>query len=99
LMGALADLRHPIWLKDWVIAQFIRVFGVDMAQAQESDATRYGCFNEFFTRPLREGARPLADADWAAMQRARRSSTAGSSPLSTYRRRIITGCTCRWRGG
>jgi len=61
--GALAELRHPRWLKDWVIAQFIRVFGVDMTQAQEPDATRYSCFNEFFTRPLREGARPLAAAD------------------------------------
>jgi phosphatidylserine decarboxylase len=61
--GALADLRHPVWLKDWVIARFIRHFGVDMSQAQEPDGSRYACFNEFFTRPLREGARPLADAD------------------------------------
>lgn len=62
-MGALAELRHPVWLKNWVIAQFVRAFGVDMAQAREPDATRYACFNEFFTRPLRDGARPLADAD------------------------------------
>ena len=61
--GALADLRHPVWLKDWVIARFIRFFGVDMAEAEEPDPTRYPCFNEFFTRPLREGARPLAAAD------------------------------------
>lgn len=61
--GALAELRHPVWLKDWVIARFIRHFGVDMAEAQEPDGTRYACFNDFFTRPLREGARPLASAD------------------------------------
>lgn len=61
--GALAELRHPVWLKNWVIGQFIRFFGVDMSQAQEPDGSRYACFNEFFTRPLREGARPLAAAD------------------------------------
>jgi phosphatidylserine decarboxylase len=61
--GALAELRQPAWLKNWVIGQFIRFFGVDMSQAQEPDGSRYACFNEFFTRPLREGARPLAAAD------------------------------------
>ena len=61
--GALAGLRHPTWLKDWLIARFIGFFGVDMSEAQEPVAARYASFNEFFTRPLREGARPLADAD------------------------------------
>jgi phosphatidylserine decarboxylase len=61
--GVLAELRHPIWLKDWVIARFIRHFGVDMGEAQEPDATHYACFNDFFTRPLRDDARPLASAD------------------------------------
>lgn len=61
--GALAELRHPIWLKDWIIRQFIRSFAVDMTEAAEPDYTRYACFNDFFTRPLRDGARPLAAAD------------------------------------
>jgi phosphatidylserine decarboxylase len=61
--GWLADLRQPVWLKDWVIGQFIRRFGVDMSEAAEPDHTRYGNFNEFFTRPLREGVRPLDEAD------------------------------------
>ena len=61
--GALAELRHPVWLKNWLIGQFIRAFGVDMNEAAEPDYTRYACFNDFFTRPLREGARPLAAAD------------------------------------
>jgi len=63
LTGVLAELRHPLWLKNWVIDRFIRAFGVDMNEAAEPDFTRYACFNEFFTRPLREGARPLATAD------------------------------------
>jgi len=63
VMGALAQLRHPLWLKDWVIGRFIRHFGVDMTEALEPDHTRYTCFNDFFTRPLREGSRPLDTAD------------------------------------
>ena len=61
--GWLAELRQPVWLKDWVIRQFIRPFDVDMVEAQEPDPRRYGNFNEFFTRALREGARPIQDAD------------------------------------
>ncbi len=61
--GFLARLRGPEWLKNWLIRQFIRHFGVDMSEAAEPDYTRYACFNEFFTRPLRDGTRPLADAD------------------------------------
>jgi phosphatidylserine decarboxylase len=61
--GALAELRHPAWLKNWVIRLFIQFFQVDMAEAAEPDYTRYACFNDFFTRPLRDGARPLSAAD------------------------------------
>jgi len=42
---------------------FIRVFKVDMSEAEKSDYTAYACFNDFFTRPLREGVRPLSDVD------------------------------------
>lgn len=34
-----------------------------MTLAEEPDITRYASFNEFFTRPLRAGVRPIADAD------------------------------------
>ena len=61
--GWLAELRQPVWLKNWVIGQFIRHFKVDMSEAAEPDYRRYGNFNEFFTRPLQERARPIADAD------------------------------------
>ena len=62
LTGALAELRYPIGLKNWVIRRFIRHFKVDMSEAAEPDPAGYASFNEFFTRPLREGARPIADA-------------------------------------
>lgn len=61
--GFLAELRQPIWLKNWAIGLFVRHFGVDMNEAEEPDHERYANFNEFFTRPLKEGVRPIADAD------------------------------------
>jgi phosphatidylserine decarboxylase len=61
--GWLAELRQPIWLKNWVIRQFIRHFNVNMAEAAQPDPERYANFNEFFTRPLQDGARPIAEAD------------------------------------
>lgn len=63
LTGFLADLRHPLWFKDWIIALFIKSFNVNMTEAEQPDPTQFASFNEFFTRPLREGARPLAQAD------------------------------------
>lgn len=61
--GVLAELQQPQWFKNWLIGQFIRAFKVDMSEAAEPDPARYACFNDFFTRPLREGARPIAQAD------------------------------------
>ncbi len=45
------------------IRWFVRKYGVDMSEAAEPDVTRYKSFNDFFTRVLKPGARPLADAD------------------------------------
>ncbi|PLW81829.1 phosphatidylserine decarboxylase [Kineobactrum sediminis] len=61
--GWLAGLRHPVWLKNWGIRCFIRIFEVDMSEAAESQPEAYASFNAFFTRALREDLRPLADAD------------------------------------
>lgn len=63
LTGWLAQVRHPVWLKNFVIEQFVRHFEVDMAEAEQPDPTAYASFNDFFTRELQEGARPIADAD------------------------------------
>ena len=46
------------------ISRFVDHYGVDMSEAAEPDITRYTSFNDFFTRALRAGARPLADADY-----------------------------------
>jgi phosphatidylserine decarboxylase len=47
-----------------VIRRFVARYNVNMAEAANPDIASYPSFNEFFTRPLREGARPLADADF-----------------------------------
>ncbi len=46
------------------IAWFVRRYGVNMAEAANPDLASYPTFNEFFTRALKPGARPLAQADW-----------------------------------
>ncbi|MGX7896091.1 archaetidylserine decarboxylase [Tsuneonella sp. HG222] len=45
-----------------LIRWFVRKYGVDMSEAANPDIAGYGTFNEFFTRALKDGARPLADA-------------------------------------
>ncbi|MGZ5712815.1 MAG: archaetidylserine decarboxylase [Caldimonas sp.] len=46
-----------------LVRWFVRKYGVDMAEAANPDITSYASFNDFFTRALKQGARPLADAD------------------------------------
>lgn len=38
-------------------------YQVNMAEALNSDIASYATFNDFFTRALKPGARPLAQAD------------------------------------
>ena len=47
-----------------VIRWFIGRYDVDMSEAAEPNPVCYPTFNEFFTRALRDGARPLAEADF-----------------------------------
>jgi phosphatidylserine decarboxylase len=61
--GKFANLRGG-GLTTAVIRGFVRYYGVAMDEAADPDIRSYASFNEFFTRPLREGVRPLADADF-----------------------------------
>ena len=62
-MGALARARGGAWTTA-AIRWFVQRYGVDMSQAAESDLAAYATFNDFFTRALKPGLRPLAQADW-----------------------------------
>jgi len=50
------------WFKNLLIRAFLAGFAVDMSEAAETDPYRYPCFNDFFTRALAPGARPIAPA-------------------------------------
>ena len=47
-----------------VIRWFVGRYNVNMAEAANPDIVSYKSFNEFFTRPLKDGARPFAAADF-----------------------------------
>lgn len=60
LAGRLANARTS-WFKNLFIRWFIRRYGVNMDEAANPDPAAYACFNAFFTRALRPGARPLPE--------------------------------------
>lgn len=60
LAGAIARSERP-WLRDRLIRRFADAYNVDMAQA-ERQFGQFTSFNDFFTRTLKPGMRPLADA-------------------------------------
>ena len=47
-----------------LIRWFVGKYKVNMTEAANPNIASYASFNEFFTRALRSGARPLADADF-----------------------------------
>ena len=65
---ALTALAGAIASRPWgamttsKIRWFVQRYGVNMAEAANPDIASYPTFNEFFTRPLKPGARPLAMA-------------------------------------
>ena len=61
VMGRLARAQAG-GLTHAVIRRFVQRYRVNMDEAAEPDITRYASFNDFFTRALAPGVRPLADA-------------------------------------
>ena len=62
LAGALARMRGGA-ATTALIRWFIGRYGVNMAEAADPDPAAYASFNDFFTRALKPGARPLAQAE------------------------------------
>ena len=58
LAGCIAECRVR-WFKNAFTAWFAKRYQVDMSQALVEDVTAYEHFNAFFTRALKDGARPL----------------------------------------
>jgi len=62
LAGKAASARGGA-LTTAVIRWFVKRYSVNMAEAANADITAYPTFNEFFTRPLKAGVRPIANAE------------------------------------
>lgn len=60
--GKLASLKGGV-LTTRFIQWFVGRYGVNMNEAANSDIASYASFNAFFSRPLKPGVRPLAQAD------------------------------------
>ena len=60
LAGRLAS-AHAGSLTTALIRRFVARYQVDMSEAANPDIASYASFNDFFTRALRHGVRPLAD--------------------------------------
>jgi phosphatidylserine decarboxylase len=61
--GRIADAqRGPMTAR--LIRWFVGKYGVDMNEAIDADIRSYTSFNDFFTRSLKSGVRPLAAADF-----------------------------------
>lgn len=65
-IGRLAECETP-WFKNRLIAWFIKRYQVNMSEAQLEDPSAYRHFNDFFTRALKEDARPLDDNEKAVV--------------------------------
>jgi phosphatidylserine decarboxylase len=55
------SLGIPAPLRTLMLTRFARVYGIDVSEA-EKPLSEYAGFDEFFTRKLRPGARPIDDA-------------------------------------
>ncbi len=51
------------WFKNAFISLFAQLFRVNLDEAERTRPEEYSCFNDFFTRALTDGARPLADEE------------------------------------
>jgi phosphatidylserine decarboxylase len=66
LIGCAAECRAG-WFKNRLIGWFAKQYQVNMSEAQVEDLTAFAHFNDFFTRALKDGARPLDSTSGAVL--------------------------------
>ena len=59
-VGLLAESRWPL-IRNALVNFFLQRYGIDMSLAAEENPQAYATFNDFFTRALKEGVRPIAE--------------------------------------
>ena len=55
--------RNVGFVTQWAIKLFAKAYKVNMNEAQKSELTAYSTFNDFFIRTLKDGARPIVEAE------------------------------------
>ena len=60
MVGALARSETP-WIKTTFINLFLKQFRINLQEAQIEDPDQFASFNAFFTRALKDGARPICE--------------------------------------
>ncbi|MDO4440907.1 MAG: archaetidylserine decarboxylase [Moraxella sp.] len=60
MAGYLAKSDNPI-IKKAFVHGFARAYGIDLAEYQRGNLDDYDSFNDFFTRELKDGSRPIDD--------------------------------------
>ncbi|MGJ8582090.1 MAG: archaetidylserine decarboxylase [Psychromonas sp.] len=62
IAGKLAEAKMGAFTT-FLIKKFIKQFNIDMSEAKHSDAEDFDTFNDFFTRELKSGLRPVVEGD------------------------------------
>lgn len=55
--------RNVGFVTQWAIKLFAKAYKVNMNEAQKSELTAYSTFNDFFIRTLKDGTRPIVEAE------------------------------------
>lgn len=62
LMGKVAESKNAT-IKNTFAKWFIKKYGIDMSIAERENPEDYETFNDFFTRSLKDGVRPIDEGD------------------------------------
>ena len=83
LIARAAESKMP-WLKNRLIERAIAAFDINIDEAESSDLDDYENFNSFFTRALKDGARPI-DQDTNALVSPADGAVSQSGPITKER--------------
>ncbi len=88
-LGRVASIEPPRALLTGAIGLYVRAYRVDLSEC-EIPADGYRSFNEFFSRPLRDGARPL-DQDAGALLCPADGKLEDEGPITAGARFLVKG--------
>eukprot|EP00092_Neocalanus_flemingeri_P004752 GFUD01005117.1.p1 GENE.GFUD01005117.1~~GFUD01005117.1.p1 ORF type:complete len:447 (+),score=147.56 GFUD01005117.1:211-1551(+) len=61
--GAVNELHLPNTVRRWVLGAYVRTFGCDLTEAENSDLDSYENLGQFFRRRLKEGVRVVEEGE------------------------------------